>query len=174
MNMPIKIEITKGIDELYQQSKKFYDLRRDIREQIKKALVNFGARVINLSKEKYLLGPRPEKIHSTGLLKDKVDFVYSDSSNDQKLSVGVKGVIYARIHEFGGTTHPIVTKKSRGFFWHKFYETEDPKWKFMALTKKSKFNVVLKERSYLRKPFDKEFPRLLEDLNLVLRRAYSK
>lgn len=62
--------------------------------------------------------------------------------------IGTK-VEYAEIHEFGGTTHPKVTSKSRAFFWHMFFETQDDKWKGMALTSKDSFDVVLKKRPYL-------------------------
>ncbi|KKM75715.1 hypothetical protein LCGC14_1387470 [marine sediment metagenome] len=59
-------------------------------------------------------------------------------------------VPYAQIQEKGGTTHPKVTAKSRGFFWHKFYETGDDKWKGMALTSKTQFDINIPARPYLR------------------------
>ena len=42
-------------------------------------------------------------------------------------------VIYANIHEFGGTI--ITTDKARRFFWRKFYETGKTKWMRLALSK---------------------------------------
>lgn len=68
-------------------------------------------------------------------------------------TIGSK-VPYAEIHEKGGTTHPTITPKSRGYFWHVYMETGDDKWKAMALTKKDAFNVVLKPRPYLKPAVD--------------------
>lgn len=57
---------------------------------------------------------------------------------------------YAFIQNFGGTTHPTVTEKSRRFFWAKFYETDDPMWKAMALKPLgSKLNVVIPQARYM-------------------------
>lgn len=52
--------------------------------------------------------------------------------------------IYGRVQFQGGTTHPKVTEKSRKFFWAMFFETGDPKWKYMALTKKTHLSVFIK------------------------------
>lgn len=58
-------------------------------------------------------------------------------------------VPYAKIHEQGGTTHPNVTKRSRGFFWAMYIKTGLPMWKGMALTKKQKFDITLPARPFL-------------------------
>ena len=48
---------------------------------------------------------------------------------------------YARIQDKGGTTHPTVTKRMRGWAWYMFYKTKDEKYKGIALTKKAKLTV---------------------------------
>lgn len=44
-----------------------------------------------------------------------------------------KGLPYAWIQNFGGSTHPKVTAKSKKFFWYKYLDTGEEYWKFMAL-----------------------------------------
>lgn len=59
----------------------------------------------------------------------------------------VKGskVPYARIHERGGMVK--ITRRMRGFFWFKYDQTNDPKWKAMALTQQS--HIIIPKRAYL-------------------------
>ena len=52
-------------------------------------------------------------------------------------------VKYADIQDKGGLTKPEVTARSRKFFWAMFFKTHDDKWKGMALTKKTMFNVFI-------------------------------
>lgn len=44
-----------------------------------------------------------------------------------------RGLPYAWIQNFGGTTHPVVSLKMKKFFWAMYFETEEEFWKFMAL-----------------------------------------
>jgi len=48
-------------------------------------------------------------------------------------------VVYAMIHEKGGVIP--VTQKSRNFFWRQFYITGDEKWRYMAISRKSAFQM---------------------------------
>jgi phage gpG-like protein len=67
-----------------------------------------------------------------------------------KIEAGIAtNVIYAQIHEYGGTTHPIVTAKMKKFAWYKFIESNNPMWKAIALTKKSKLTVPIPARPYI-------------------------
>lgn len=52
----------------------------------------------------------------------------------------------ATVHEFGATID--VTEKMRGFFWNKYYDTEDESWKWMALMDQE--TIVIPERRFLR------------------------
>ncbi len=57
---------------------------------------------------------------------------------------------YARIQELGGPTHPTVTPKMRRWAWAMFYETKNPMYRGVALTKKAKLDIIIPPRSYLR------------------------
>lgn len=69
-------------------------------------------------------------------------------------------VVYAYIHEFGGTITIPVTTKARGFFWAMWYETGDDMWKAMALSKKSVFKINMRARPYLGPALTDEAPRI--------------
>lgn len=78
-------------------------------------------------------------------------------------------LIYAPVHNWGGTLHPTVTPRMRKFAWAKYYqagggkkngakgkekgENDEPaealNWKKLALTKKEKLNVKIPQRQYL-------------------------
>jgi len=58
-------------------------------------------------------------------------------------------VPYAAIHEFGGTITVRITDKMRRFFWFKFRETRDEKYKWMALTRKQTFTIRIPARPYI-------------------------
>jgi phage gpG-like protein len=62
------------------------------------------------------------------------------SSGSNWAEVGTTGGLpYTRIHQFGG--HVKVSDESRKFFWAMFFQTKDPKWKYMAIQKKSKMRI---------------------------------
>lgn len=78
-------------------------------------------------------------------------------------------LIYAPVHNWGGTLHPTVTPRMRKFAWAKYYQSgggqknategtksaksEEPaealKWKRLALTKKEKLDVKVPQRQFL-------------------------
>ena len=81
-------------------------------------------------------------------------------------------LLYAPIHNWGGSTHPSVTNKMRRFAWAMFYRTagikrgappksrkkrneeaanndEANKWRALALTKKKKLKVRIPQRQFL-------------------------
>lgn len=69
-------------------------------------------------------------------------------------------VIYAPIHNQGGTTHPRVTPKMRGFSWAMFYKSGGKEaakdensaasfWRNMALTKKQNLNINIPQRQFI-------------------------
>lgn len=62
-----------------------------------------------------------------------------------------RGMMHAAIHQYGGTTHPRVTAKSKAFFWAKWYETGETKWKAMALGFKvgEKMTIRIPARPFL-------------------------
>ena len=81
-------------------------------------------------------------------------------------------VLYAPLHNWGGSTHPTVTDKMRKFAWAMFYKeagikraksgktkkkrmaaaAENPRasrWKALALTKKTKLNIRMPQRQFI-------------------------
>lgn len=81
-------------------------------------------------------------------------------------------VLYAPLHNWGGSTHPTVTDKMRKFAWTMFYKeagikraksgktkkkrmaaaAENPRasrWKALALTKKTKLNIRIPQRQFI-------------------------
>jgi len=71
-------------------------------------------------------------------------------------------VPYARIHEEGGVLHPANTSKAKAFFWGMYYETRIEKWKYMALSPKSQFDVSIKARPYLRPAVEKSRDQIIK------------
>jgi len=61
---------------------------------------------------------------------------------------GTQSVPYAKIQDEGGTTHPRVTKRMRGWAWFMYRKTDDDMYKGIALTKKSKLDVVIKPTAW--------------------------
>lgn len=56
---------------------------------------------------------------------------------------------YAAIHNEGGILNIPITKTSRKFFWAMYYATGQDKWKWMALTKQSRFTVKMDKRQFM-------------------------
>lgn len=53
---------------------------------------------------------------------------------------------YAALQQFGGTITPTIpiTPKVRKYFWARWYESKDDKWKGLALTKKTSLTPTIK------------------------------
>ena len=102
-------------------------------------------------------------------------------------------LLYAPIHNWGGTTHPTVTDKMRRFAWAMFYKeagkkrtdgkagnryktpmTENPRasrWKALALTKKTKLTVRIPQRQFIGESRDlneKIMARIETDIDRIL------
>lgn len=56
---------------------------------------------------------------------------------------------YAGLHNNGGKFSIPLTDKMRKFFWAKFKETDDDKWKWMALTKKKRLPIRIPQRQFI-------------------------
>lgn len=72
---------------------------------------------------------------------------------------------YAAIQHFGGAFQRQVTPKMRSYFWARFYESGDDRYKWMALTKKQSFTITIPAR-----PFAVLMPDDVEDIRRVIRR----
>ena len=76
--------------------------------------------------------------------------------------IGSKGP-YAALHEFGGKTKSKVTGKMRSFFWAKWYETNNSKWKGMALGAWQFIRSTIPARPFLQ-PAVKDSRQVIMDL----------
>lgn len=65
-----------------------------------------------------------------------------------KLVAGNKDLLYACVHEYGGTF--TITEKQRKFFWAKWYESGNEMWKALALST----TYTIPARPYLRPAID--------------------
>ena len=84
----------------------------------------------------------------TGQLKGSIGFRLE--GEDTVVIAPMTELPYARIHQFGGVTHPTVTVNSKKFFWAMWMETGNGMWKAMALKSVgTKLNVVIPPRPYL-------------------------
>lgn len=98
--------------------------------------------------------------------------------NGNKATVFNK-VLYAPVHNWGGTMHPTVTPKMRRFAWAKYFQAigappkeishkalvtrkvslnkEAMMWKGMALTKKTKLSIKMPQRQFLGRSKELEY-----------------
>jgi phage gpG-like protein len=92
-----------------------------------------------------------------GALLSSSNRLYSSISytpSDYRVVVA-NGLIYAPVHNWGGTVQPAVTTKMRKFAWAKHFEEagadkeKDTVWKRLALTKKAKLNIRIPQRQFI-------------------------
>jgi phage gpG-like protein len=69
-------------------------------------------------------------------------------TSQSKVEVG-SSLDYAKIHNDGGVIRVPVTDRSRRFFWAQYYRTNDPRWRGMALSKKSAFMIRIPKRQFI-------------------------
>jgi len=81
----------------------------------------------------------------SGILKDSVKIT---QSNPERVVISATAK-HAQIHNEGGNINIPVSDKMRRFFWYMFKKTGQGKWKGMALTKKSHFNVRIPKRQFM-------------------------
>lgn len=81
----------------------------------------------------------------SGALRDSIKLI---SSSNKRVVVGSDSK-YAKIHNEGGVVNIPITAKMRKFFWYKFKETGDVKFKGMALTKKAHFSFTVPKRQFM-------------------------
>lgn len=84
-------------------------------------------------------------LSKTGALRDSI----SISSSSIKQVVASSNSKYAKINNEGGIVNIPVTAKMRKFFWFKYKQTGEAKYKGMALTKKIHFTVTVPKRQFM-------------------------
>lgn len=81
----------------------------------------------------------------SGALRDSIKI----SSSSTKKVVASSDSKHAKIHNEGGIVNIPVTAKMRKFFWFKYKQTGESKYKSMALTKKTHFTVTVPKRQFM-------------------------
>lgn len=166
--MPIKLQVIGG-DALVKIGALTAQRRENLMLDFVDAAATFGNDAVAIAKKEYLRGPRPEKIQSSGLLKARINTTTERAGNVIKTKVG-SDLVYARIQEYGGTTHPSVTDRMRKFAWFMFFKTNDDKWKRLALTNKSTLTIKIPARPYLRPAIKDAMPSFRDNIFRILKK----
>lgn len=95
--------------------------------------------------ERSIDDPGRAVLTKSGSLRDSVKLI---SSSTKRIIIGSDSK-YAKIHNEGGIVNIPVTAKMRNFFWYKYKETGNGKYKAMALTKKTHFSFTLPKRQFI-------------------------
>lgn len=80
-------------------------------------------------------------------LKDSV-VIASQTPDRIEINAG-QGLPYAEIHNKGGVINLTLTPKARKYFWYMYKQTENEKWKWMAITKKKMITVRIPQRQFI-------------------------
>lgn len=67
----------------------------------------------------------------------------------EEIVIAAEGVTYARAHNYGATITVQVTPRMRSYFWAMHAKTGDERFKWMALTKKSEFQIDIPQRKFM-------------------------
>ncbi len=165
--MPIKVQLI-GDENLAKAGELTRKNRATLMLNLHRASSAFGLFAVYKAKTDYLSGPRPNKLGVvTGRLRASITTETVTEGDVVSTKVG-SNVRYAAIHELGGTIQ--ATPAMLGFFWAKFKNTKDDKWKWMALGLRKKGQVVIPARPFLRPAIDDAMPSLKRNLALVLSR----
>jgi len=84
-------------------------------------------------------------LSKSGALRDSITI----SSSSTKRVIANASAAHAKIHNEGGIVNIPVTAKMRKFFWFKYKQTGEAKYKGMALTKKTHFTVTVPKRQFM-------------------------
>lgn len=82
---------------------------------------------------------------STTYLLESIDAITSDKN---RIVFG-SYASYGKIHNEGGILTIPITAKSRKYFWYMFKQTQDVKWKYMALSKKDFMKINVPKRQFI-------------------------
>jgi len=88
-----------------------------------------------------------------------------------------EGLPYAEIHNKGGVINVTLTPKARKYFWYMYKQTENQKWKWMAITKKERLTIRIPQRQYIgsSQELDKHINRIIgEKLKQLRENAPTK
>ena len=144
--------ILKGIERLEKVSKQASTLRVKVNDTITTRMNLFGRALVLRSREAYLSG-RPGLQAVTGNLRRSIRYQISGNENEKTITFGTN-VVYARIHEYGGTIQPVRARLL-----------------YFKVGGKSIFakSVRIPERPFLRPAVSDEAPIFIRTLNTTLR-----
>jgi phage gpG-like protein len=167
--MPISIQV-RNIEKLESMGAVITGTKDKLLSDLVRVSKKFGETAVLTAKRNYLSGPRPEKLgRKSGNLASKIHSKVDQNGNLIDISIGTN-VSYAAVHEMG-TDKPIhvsITKQMRKYFWRMFKKTGDDKFKWMALTNKTQFNINIKPRPFLRPSLEDGMPTFQENIARVL------
>jgi hypothetical protein len=91
------------------------------------------------------------KVHhanKTGMMGRNIGHLIAAGDDKWTIAIGTgiggkQTVPYAKYQDEGGTTHPTVTKRMRGWAWYMYAKWKEERFRWLALTKKSKLDVVI-------------------------------
>lgn len=91
------------------------------------------------------------KVHhgqKTSMMGRNIGKIIGEGDNKWTIAIGTgiggkQTVPYADIQDKGGTTHPTVTKRMRGWAWFMYGKWGEERYKWLALTKKSKLDIKI-------------------------------
>lgn len=145
-----------------QSQPKFANIAEYLKRNYQPLVRRYVSKAINMQAFKLQTHIKKEKLSGqvlkvrTGTLRRSINVVTSTPRTLTAL-VGVgTDAPYGKTHELGLTTHPSVTEKSRSYFWAMWYQTKENKYKWMALTKKNKFNIKHLKRAFLLPSFEEK------------------
>lgn len=73
---------------------------------------------------------QPSLLRKSGALKGSIRGSFGKDFAEVEAG---RGLPYARIHQYGGETHPVVSERMKAFFWRQYRETGTTMWKALAL-----------------------------------------
>lgn len=165
--MPIKIKLI-GAEALEKIGKLAAGSKETLMQDLVGASTRFGFDAVEIAKKEYLTGPRPERLGvGTGRLRSSLSSKVERDGSVIKTSVGTN-VIYAAIHEKGGTVKPTVSDRMRKFAWAMFFKTKDDKFKRLALTKKNRLTINIPARPFIQPSIEDAMPSFQENISRVL------
>lgn len=99
----------------------------------------------------------------TSMMKRNIGHLIATGDDKWTIAIGTgvggkQTVPYADIQDKGGMTHPTVTKRMRRWAWAMYAQWGEERWKWIALTKKSKFTVNIPASKWFTSIIEKQEP----------------
>lgn len=167
--MPIKIQVI-GADALEKVGRLAKAAKDKFIRDIVDDSTRFGFNVVAIAQKEYLSGPRPGKLgRKSGFLANRMTSRVDQSGDVVRTTIG-NNMPYAATHEYGDKRNINITSKMRKFAWAMFYKTTNEKWKRIALTKKTQFEIKIPKRPFMRPAIMDAMPSFQRNLEMTLQK----